>query len=71
DGSIASRLSNRKRETRINGELAIINQEHFDAMVAGAPRGDPGNTDSYLFAMFKLEVFLPGSGPLWKKPSAY
>ncbi|MEM9328941.1 MAG: DUF6089 family protein [Bacteroidota bacterium] len=71
DGSIASRLSNRKRETRINGELAIINQEHFDAMVAGAPRGEPGNNDSYLFAMFKLEVFLPGSGPLWKKPSAY
>ncbi len=72
DGSIPARLSNRKREAKIDGEFAIINQEHFDAMVFGAPRGNDKTRDSYLFVMFKLEVFLPGgSGPMFKKPSAY
>jgi len=73
DGSIAAQLSNRKREARINGEIAVINQEFFDAQVAGAPRGDANTNDSYLFINFKIEVFLPrrNGGPLLKKPSAF
>ncbi len=74
DGSISGRLSNRKDEvlTRDN-EFFIVNQEHYDAQVAGAPRGNPDRRDSYLYISFRLEVFLPrkNTGPLLKKPSAY
>ncbi len=73
DGSIAARLSNRKRESRIGGEIAIINQEFFDSQVEGAARGNPNTNDSYLFINFKLEIFLPrkNGGPILSKPSAY
>ncbi|MDW3192867.1 MAG: DUF6089 family protein [Cytophagales bacterium] len=74
DGSIAGRLSNRKDEVRTrDNEFFIVNQEHYDAQVAGAPRGNPDRNDSYLYISFRLEVFLPrkNTGPLFKKPSAY
>lgn len=74
DGSIAGRLSNRKDEVRTrDNEFFIVNQEHYDTQVAGAPRGNPDRNDSYLYVSFRLEVFLPrkNTGPLLKKPSAY
>ena len=74
DGSIAGQLSNRKDEVRTrDNEFFIVNQEHYDAQVAGAPRGNPDRRDSYLHVSFRLEVFLPrkNTGPLLKKPSAY
>lgn len=73
DGSIAARLSNRKSEAKIDGEFAVINPVFFDAQVEGAPRGDPGKNDSYMFISFKLEVFIPRGKniPVLSKPSAY
>ncbi len=73
DGSIAAQLSNRKREVTVDGEFAIINQEFFDAQIAGAPRGNPDTNDSYLFINFRLEIFLPrkNGGPVLSKPSAF
>ncbi len=40
-------------------EVGIINQQAFDQMVAGGPRGDPKNNDHYFFLSFKVEFFLP------------
>lgn len=74
DGSIAGRLSIRKDEVRTrDNEFFIVNQEHYDEQIAGAPRGNPDRRDSYLYISFRLEVFLPrkNTGPLFKKPSAY
>lgn len=74
DGSLAGRLSNRKDEVRSrDNEFFIVNQEHYDAQIAGAPRGNPDRRDSYLFVSFRLEVFIPrkNTGPLLRKPSAY
>ena len=74
DGSLASQLSNRRSQVRNDdGEFFIVNQEFFDAMVPGAPRGNPNRNDSYLFISFKVEVFIPTSksSPLLSKPSAF
>ena len=64
-------LSNRK------DEVGVINQEAYDELVGGNPRGDDSLNDGYLFLNFKLEFFLPPDlfsgkfGALFSKPSAY
>ncbi len=61
-----ARLSNRK------DEIGVINQDAYDRLVPGQPRGNPDNNDHYYFVNLKLEVFLPNrGGPLFSKPSAY
>ena len=76
DGSLKSRLSNRK------DEIAIVNQNAYDSLVPGAQRGNAANKDKYFFVNFSLEIYLPqdlfkGRGGSTKKekiigkPSAY
>lgn len=63
------RLSNRK------DEIEIVNQEAYDRLVPGTPRGDASDKDAYLFVNFKFEAFLPPGlfrekkGPALKKSS--
>mgnify|MGYP000050043806 CR=1 FL=1 len=52
-GPGADLLSNRK------DEVGVINQEAYDQLVAGAPRGDQQDKDAYLFLNLKFEFFLP------------
>lgn len=46
-------LSNRK------DEVGVINQEAYDQLVPGNPRGDAQDKDAYLFLNLKFEMFLP------------
>ncbi len=46
-------LSNRK------DEIPLVNQNAYDQLVGGAPRGDASDKDGYLFLNFKLEWYLP------------
>ena len=70
DSSLAQSLSNRK------DEVGVINQEAYDAMVAGSERGEPGR-DSYLLIQWKIEAYLPrgifrnGLNKPFTKPSAF
>ncbi len=64
--NVFSSLANRK------DEIPVVNQEAYDRLVPGTPRGNPDNNDHYYFLNLKLEVFLPNrNGPIFKKPSAY
>lgn len=40
-------------------EIPVVNQEAYDQLIAGGPRGNPTNNDRYLFLSFKFELFLP------------
>lgn len=46
-------LSNRK------DEIGVINEEAYESLSAGMPRGDSATKDAYLFLNLKLEFFLP------------
>lgn len=48
-------LSNRK------DEVGIINEDAYEALTAGNPRGDSSDKDAYLFLNLKIEYFLPPS----------
>ncbi|MEQ8472532.1 MAG: DUF6089 family protein [Marinoscillum sp.] len=48
----AGLLSNRK------DEIAIVNEEAYEQLTAGNPRGDQSNKDAYLFLNFKFELFI-------------
>lgn len=64
--NVRNSLSNRK------SEVGIINQEAYDLLIPGNPRGDASNNDGYMFINLKLEVYLPNrKGPIISKPSAY
>lgn len=39
--------------------IPLQNQEAYDQLISGAPRGNSRKTDGYLFAMIKVEFFLP------------
>lgn len=51
----AELLSNRK------DEIPLVNQEFYDQMVPGAPRGEPENKDGFLMIKLKVEFYLPAS----------
>ncbi len=53
DSELAGILNNRR------GEVGVINEEVFDQLVPGNPRGNPDNNDKYLGFAFKLEYYLP------------
>lgn len=53
DGSLQSRLSNRK------DEIPVVNEEAYEQYVPGMLRGDPNNNDKYFFINFSLEIYLP------------
>ncbi len=53
DNIVVQNLSNRKNE------IDIVNEEAYDLMVPGSPRGDNSDKDAYLFLNFKFEFFLP------------
>ena len=66
--SIADQLANRK------DEIPLVNLQAYDQLIPGANRGNNGKQDTYLFASFKVEIFLPnelfvGSKPKLKKSS--
>ena len=76
DDPVAAALSNRK------DEVGVINQELYDRMVPGAPRGDDRSQDRYYMFTIKLEAYLPpdlfvskgakySKQKLYKKPSAF
>ena len=73
DGSISSRLSNRKNEIIIDGEPMVINEKYYNQMVGGSQRGNQKNNDSYLLVSWKLELYLTrGKGSsLLKKHSSF
>ncbi|MBV6641592.1 MAG: hypothetical protein KI791_12775 [Cyclobacteriaceae bacterium] len=66
--TLRAALSNRK------DEVGVVNQQAYDQLSAGGPRGNPRNNDHYFFLSFKVEFFLPpgffsggGKGALIKK----
>ncbi len=46
-------VSNRK------DEIPVVNQEAYDLLEPGGPRGNPDDFDRYLFLTFKFEYFIP------------
>ena len=53
ENELAGILSNRR------GEVGILNQEIYDQLVVGQPRGNANNNDSYLSIAIKVEYYLP------------
>ncbi len=53
ESELAGILSNRR------GEVEILNQEFYDQLVAGQPRGNDNDNDSYFGCAVKVEYYLP------------
>ncbi|WP_147302953.1 hypothetical protein [Marinoscillum furvescens] len=49
----AELLSNRK------DEIGVVNEEAYESLTSGMPRGDHSDKDAYLFLNLKLEYYLP------------
>ncbi|MEQ8904416.1 hypothetical protein [Ekhidna sp.] len=67
----AALLSDRKEE------VGVVNQEFYDQILPGSPRGNPDNNDSFIQIGIRVEIFLPPdlftgkNKAIIKKPSAY
>ncbi len=55
ESELAGILSNRR------GEVDILNQEFYDQLVVGQPRGEASNNDTYMNFAVKVEYYLPGN----------
>lgn len=55
ESELAGILSNRR------GEVDVLNQDAFDQLVVGQPRGDDSNNDKYFGFAIKVEYYLPGN----------